>query len=411
MARPTPDELSERRARMQSMNQVNSGALMAQNTGGPTSPALAGQPASITGQQEVAGAAPPSGPVGSGNSAPNVNTPVAGDAPQTQPAGPDLLKDRGSPADIVADGTRKDPQAQLKVGQETEEALKNTKANNNGQSSMQGVELNKNLTENGVNIPKGFQDLQDEIYKGLKRGVEDDKITKAEEKKLRKGWRKVFNHVNEDEMGLFLIDFGMRAMMAGETMGSAGAIGAAGSGALGALQGRRQSAADEETAMQQTAFDQATGRFESESDRMKAGAAVTAADAQKTRAGALGKGYAGEKSWMLDLGRSIGRKDDEMFDIFAGVKTEGETRDFYRELIAKRIADAQASLEKDPTGNLLREQFDSRKDDFIGKPFYEFTAADQAKWVENMIKAGKEQSAFSKAESKYNESKNGALQE
>ena len=115
------------------MNNANSGGALPPNNAGPATSAL------TSGQGGAVGAAP-SGPVGSGNNATNVDTPVVNAADTTQSAGPDLIKDRGKPGDAVLNRDAKDNYA---TGQEAAEAASNTTANSNGQSGSQGAKLNE----------------------------------------------------------------------------------------------------------------------------------------------------------------------------------------------------------------------------------------------------------------------------
>jgi hypothetical protein len=197
------------------------------------------------------GGQPTSGPVGSGGNVNGASAPLSQPGPnESQPAGPDsdskrdLLTDQGSPQDKID---------KMAPG-EMEEAIEKSAAH------VAGMEMDK---EGALSDP----DLEDARIKAKKRAVgegmagvnpetalmkeserrlklykqmeKDGEITPVQHEKLRDKWKNIFNIIPKEDMGLVLMDFGFRAMMAGETMGSAGAIGAAGAGALAGVQSRQ----------------------------------------------------------------------------------------------------------------------------------------------------------------------------
>lgn len=105
----------------------------------------------------------------------------------------------------------------------------------------------------GIDNPEAAQREKDrylhpetgQLAIGAERAYQDGKMGKEEYKQKKWALKNIYRHIKPEEMGLFLIDFGMRAMMAGETMGDLGALGAAGSGAMGALQERRRYATEQ----------------------------------------------------------------------------------------------------------------------------------------------------------------------
>lgn len=140
----------------------------------------------------------------------------------------------------------------------------------NGKNLSQNQKAQLKETAKALGIDTSLKQFADEVYDELRQAHEAKKIPKKQYTKLKDRWKNIFNIIDEDEMPLFLIDFGMRAMMAGEGMGDLAAIGAAGSGALGALQGRRQMATEQDAALRKEAFETATGIYGAETDRMKA---------------------------------------------------------------------------------------------------------------------------------------------
>lgn len=374
MARPTAAELLERRQRAGQMNALGqNSALMAKNDTarsalpdpdpngvmrGPTYPTSASGGSGISAGE--VGNAPVPAP-------PNTPQPSGADSEPLAGGNADNEKDLGTGIDVLA---QKTSEQRLEDGKASAEAMENTRKNSNGQTSFQGKHLNEKLEGQGIPVRKSFQQMQDEIYKYLKRDVEDKKLSKKEAAKHRTGWRKIFNKISEDEMGLFLMDFGMRAMVAGETMGSAGAIGAAGSGAMGALQSKRRQGVEDDMAMQTTAHDMAVGQYGAESSRISADASMRSAKANETRANTAGQGYRGEKAWLYELMvTKRGMSEEEFFALISGDTSLSERRAKLFDYIRDMKAEADFILA-----------------DENGKLFKDYTRSDMNTWVENAIK-------------------------
>ena len=245
MSRPTPEQVAQRRKEREAVNNLNRGAGAGADigTGGqPEERALAGRGAQIE---------QPSGAVGSGNSDPGVGIPAAtGEAP-TQSAAPDLTGKGGQPGTIADQGMQT-------VG-EVEKSISNTA---NGSTPAAGalgenapeedpemaaaniadqkVKLNEVLIANGTNPQKALEQLRDQNLARYKLLEKEGAITKEFHTKLKDRWKNIFNVIPKEDFGMVLMDFGMRAMMAGETMGSMAALGAAGSGALAGVAQRKE---------------------------------------------------------------------------------------------------------------------------------------------------------------------------
>ncbi len=101
-------------------------------------------------------------------------------------------------------------------------------------------QINQTLAAQGANPQASLEQLRDRRLAEYDRMHKEGLIDKTQHTKLRDRWKNIFNIIPREDFGLVLMDFGFRAMMAGETMGSAAALGAAGMGALGGIQQRRQ---------------------------------------------------------------------------------------------------------------------------------------------------------------------------
>lgn len=228
--------------------------------------------------------------------------------PQHEPFDP--MQKRGSVGNKVRDTVYEDPNKALAAGEQASSTARQTVDNaDDNAGQIKGLNKQLNITD------KTQEQFIKEVEVGLRRAVEDKQITPEQAKKYKKGWRRIFNHISEDEMGLFLMDFGLRAMMAGETMGDMGALGAAGSGALGALQGRRQLARENELELQQTAHEIGTDKYQNITERMKAEASKTTAAAKSKQADTP---YTGRDTWREQYFKEAGYSKEERARIAAG---------------------------------------------------------------------------------------------
>jgi hypothetical protein len=275
---------------------------------------------------------------------------------------PDLMQDRG-PATMDAQVER-DPMAATQAAEQAAQRAKSTVGNKDDNMGEIG-QLNSQLGITG----KTIAEARKQALEGLKRANVSGKIDDQQYGELKDKWKGIFNYISRDEMGLFLIDFGLRAMMAGETMGDLGALGAAGSGALGALQGRRQAAAQQENALAAQANEQALAEYGAETDRVSALAQMTSAEARSRQVDQTGRGYAGEKVWLTDFFRNAGWSDQEIANYFAKAQNPAARRQALTDALLKRIEDA-GFTDEDPN---------------LGKAYREFDANDIQDWVDIML--------------------------
>lgn len=265
------------------------------------------------------------------------NTQAGGAEPETYPMGANpadpLLQDQGTPDDMIHNKMRNDPQGLVEAAEASAEGLKNTKANDNNLSNNQTQQLQQIMKDMGA-IPT-VEQMEKDIYKELSRAAEDKKITKKQHTGLKNRWKNIFNVISEDEMGLFLIDFGLRTMMAAGSMGDMAAIGAGGLGALDALEGRRQQEVDNEAARRTEARDSALAMHGAAMDREGAITNRMNATANMQRANATDAGYRGKDAWLNNYMTNIlGYSQEETGRVIAG----GES---YSEVVSRNVRDLQ----------------------------------------------------------------------
>jgi len=198
-------------------------------------------------------------PATPGSAVPEVaSTPAAAPANDTTGAGgsgPDSPPQSGGPDWVSPGGMPTDKTDQMGIGQ-VEELEKSAANVANGKApdgpalsdpdvstakiADQKVKLNESLDAWGANPEKALNQLKNDNLKRLKQLEKEGAIDKKTYTNLRDRWKNIFNVIPKEDFGMVLMDFGMRAMMAGETMGSAAALGAAGSGALQGVQARKE---------------------------------------------------------------------------------------------------------------------------------------------------------------------------
>lgn len=311
----------------------------------------------------------------SGNTvAPNGAAPALAGANESQGGAGDvdLTQDRGTPDEIIK---KIGPTEGLNIATQSAQAVGNTGATaDNKEASDQKTQVNESMAAQGMNPKDTFDELVKENVKQLKALREGNQITPEHHDELKSRWKNIYNIVPKEDMGLFLMDFGFRLMMAGESMGDLGAIGAAGSGALSAQQGRRQATSDRAVADQQAATEMATDEYGAISDRITA-------EARADTASLYGRGYQGEKAWLLDLGEKWGKSPEEIWGMFNKEDSEQIRRDKAFEFI--RDIQAEAGI--------------TDTDPMLGKKYRDFTADDFVTWV-NMVmeqeKKSREQGAL-----------------
>lgn len=278
----------------------------------------------------------------------------------------DLMKDRDKPDKHFVNMAQKNPQVLDDALTEASTALEKEKASGARASNEDREKLATALESNGAN-EKSFNQMKADIIKGLDRAIEDGEIPKNEGKKYKLHWRNVFQKIEKDEMGLFLMDFGLRTMIAGETMGSAGAIGAGGAGALQGLQGRRQLERTQTLEVEQQAHDMTVEQYDSETKRKRADYA--------------GQGYRGEKAWLYDLGKRIGKTDEQIYGMFNKEESMEVRRQKAFEFIREVQADA-GIIDRDP---------------MLDKEYRDFEPEDFEEWVDMVLEQETRNSATGSA--------------
>lgn len=310
--------------------------------------------------------APPS-PGGNANA--NGRTPDQSNANESQGGGVDLVKDRGTPDQVIQN---MDPDLLVKTVEQSAKAASSESGETGKHSDTpeKKKQANELLKSQGADPSKSIKQMEKEFMASAKKRRDEGEITAEHYTGLKDRWKNIFQIIPKEDFGLFLMDFGMRAMMASETMGSMGAIGAAGSGALEASRGRGQAKTDVAIADQEAARKGALETYKAESGRMQAEASQTTAEASRTRADAIGGGYKGEKAWLLDLGQSMGKTEDEIWDMFNKVKAPEVRRQEFMDFILKAQQDATFT----------------QTDPILGKKYRDFTADDMQDWVEAMVR-------------------------
>lgn len=197
-----------------------------------------------------------SDPMSSGGNATDAVTPVGNGANESQDVGSDSnqfdgMKDRGTPdqkIESMVAGEIEDKlmqSAQHVAGMKPPEkdgALSQDPELNEIQVTAKRRQVGELMSAQGANPKTALEKLRDKKLKDYQAMAKKGEITNKQHGKLKFHWKNIFNHIPEEDFGLVLMDFGFRAMMAGETMGSAAAIGAAGSGALAGVAGRKEAA-------------------------------------------------------------------------------------------------------------------------------------------------------------------------
>lgn len=390
------------------------GALPNQEDPRLKSPALADQPASITGPQNllpsVAGGTVPNqatpAPVGTNES------PAGGSKPPFDPT-----KDRGTPREMMEkigaieifnliekssnvvnpalkrpaeSTTGLDPnlRAQEATGGALDTGFRPTPSGaaeegttspalaitvTKGQSPAeqekatreQKDKINEMVTEmNGEEPYKSMQDFRDEHLARVKKLVDSKEIPQHTYTGIKERWKNIFNVIPREDMGVFLMDFGFRLMVAAENMEGLGSLGVAGGGALAAHQGRRQADLDRELGQLGEAEEFAQKAYGEQTDRMEA-------ETDKLRAEQYGAGYRGKDYWMAKRYEAEGLDAATINRLLAGEQTVGERTQILNDQFAK-----------------LKDTFGSQ--DSRGKYYSEYSDKDRKEWIKRTLGIEKE---------------------
>lgn len=302
---------------------------------------------------------------------------------------PDLTPDRGTGEQKLMQTMTTDPAslADLQEG-----VLKRIEAARKDPVAVAQAKQMTDLQEQqGIPADASKEELKAMTEEGLKRAEADGNVTKKEASKLRKRFNKVYETIHRDEMGLFLLDFGLRAMMAGESMGDMAAIGAAGSGAMGALQGRRAEAEQKRVDDAKYAEEQGLEQYGKETDRYEAETGRFSAE-ELAKRGALG--YTGKEAWLAARYKKQGYTEEQINDILMGAEGTLASAQELGMKLTSLIANA-GILDKFPVGGEMVE-------------LKKMTPAQQSVWIQEQLqlqaeaanafdRQRKEQDAFGRA--------------
>lgn len=151
---------------------------------------------------------------------------------------------------------RMDPLSIEDTLESSKEAVTNT-GKSNPQAAKQAEAA---LTLKGVDVESAFYDLRDNMMDAAAKRKDGRKSKVYNETEFKKRWKNIFNVIPRDQMGLFLMDFGMRMMAASMQPGNALVhMGMAGSGALAGAQGRQQLEEERALKAEETASKDAAG--------------------------------------------------------------------------------------------------------------------------------------------------------
>ena len=263
MGKPTEEELKARHARINAVNNMGNAPAL-------TTPSAAGQIGQGNPAEEAGG---------SGIGAVTTPPPVTNETTQSQTAPPQegapaqddpLMKDRKSPEEMIQN---------MPIGDGAAGIERSIKSIENGNSSGAGAldqdsdlaaanvaeqknKINEGLVGSGVNPEAALKSLQATEMARVKAMVDSKQIPRKVYTDLKERWKNIFNIIPKEDMGLVLMDFGFRAMIAGETMSDAGALGAAGMGALQGVGSRREAETQQEMAMMKMANEEGRANME-----------------------------------------------------------------------------------------------------------------------------------------------------
>jgi hypothetical protein len=296
--------------------------------------------------------------------------------------GPDPMKDSGKKPDtMIEDTIYNDPKGFDNAVQATLEAMQKQRK----QAGDKTVQLQRELLNIQVlgesSGEKAHKEVLDpetgKIANGINAAEAAGKIDKEEAKQKRFALKNIYRIIKPEEMGLFLIDFGLRAMMAGESMGDLGALGAAGSGAMGALQERRRFDEEQRIAAEQRgieAGERAAKDYETAAGIVQKNRELDIKEKESER---LAGGYRGEKVYLENFFKEAGWSDQQIADFFGKAKGEAARRQDLMDALMARISGA-GIIDKDP---------------ITGKPYREMGSEDIKTWVNRMLALESEMAA------------------
>lgn len=264
----------------------------------------------------------------------------------------------------------------------------------------QGERGEKNLAEDVAKYKEETGDIdldgkKDGMWKRFKRwwniGVKDDPTTiDVDEGDPNTEITKFMGGMTRQELSMFLFEWG-GLMMANADQGFGGAMGAAGLGAMQGHQARQdrktsqmlqeqemeinrralaetgESDVDEQGYKIEQYYDKDSGEMKWRRALDESGEAFKVKDPRQ---------YQGEKAYILDFARRIGKTDEEVWAMWSGAITEDDRRSFFERELGNLVEQATKNPSLMPNQGV---------DPVTGKKYNEMSPADKAEWVERHI--------------------------
>ena len=208
---------------------------------------------------------------------------------------------------------------------------------------------------------------------------------------------KFMGGMTRQELGMFVFQWGA-LMMANAEEGFGGALGAASLGAMQGHQARQAQAFEQEGALLDREATRRglaeTGGFETDEDGFAMEQVYNSETGEMEWRRAMRRNaetgemepwkplnprqYQGEKAFILDFGRSIGKTDDEIWNAWTNAVTEDDRRSFFERELSDIIQRAIADPSLMPNQGV---------DPVLNKKYEEFTEDDRAEWVERQLRS------------------------
>jgi len=300
------------------------GALGAMQETDPASPAPAAPSAPLQGGGALAGGAGPSKP-----------------ASQFDPSS--LVADQGTPDKVIRDKWRYDPERMASNAEQITERLQRIR---NGDDKVAKAQMEQFTDKMGPEqVEAATKELIATGTQEINFGVAAGQIPKTTGEKLKARLSRIYNVIPREEMGLFLIEFGMRALINSDSMmDNAAGFGDATLGALGSMQGRQRQKKEDEMAQSALAAEDAKYgtdvAMKEEELRMRGeqiGIQGRESEARIARGGAGGDAYQGEKFYVVERLRAANWPEDDINAVMLGGKTKPERVQSVWENLGKRI--------------------------------------------------------------------------
>lgn len=343
----------------------------------------------------------PRDPGGTPRGGPALSLPASPDAPgAVTPASTGSGGGAGNPMQMFESA---DPESVLTSAETAAKAAAKSGATADPQADEQKKKINESMAAQGMDPVKAYEEMRDQFSKRLETQYAKGEITKKQHKGLKNRWKNIFNVVPEEDMGLFLMDFGLRlaAHSADSDFGSA--VGQAGIGALGGVQerkrydqemglkrdeaahgramdvtklgmeGERNAALSKyyervgsgSRAQQTIDTDQGLIEFNPETKKWQ----PVEVDGKRVKKSYSGdRGYQGEKFWLKQQLEGSGRPVEEVENLILGAKTPQERAQVLQDTLAK-----------------LKENYVAR--DRQGQRYSEYTRQQEAAWIAEMMQA------------------------